>query len=619
MKIKSIIAMLLAGCVLAGVTSCKEEEAEYTPADVLTGQQVYFSNTTATTIELPTDANSVAIPLYRVNTKEAISVNVASESNNDNIKVAPTASFAADSKVADVVISYDPEKVEAGKYDTITVSISDDNYTTPYGITQLTLLVGQKEPWLSLGYGYYADSFIDDYFWKCEILQNQNDPTRYRIMKPYGAMWNYYGEADFYAASSEYMDIRVLEDGEEFNGVKVEGEGQVYFSPTNTGEYVDNYSDYIWAYHVAHFKAASTELYQNNAITAYQEDGSIGCVEIAPYHYMPEYGGGWNHTGSTYITIYFPGYEPSDYSLTVSYAGRFFDADENLFAVANLEEVGADVAEVKLVVVPGKDNVSDALDILVFGEKESDAVISTTVKDAAKYNLPMPADAESGKYTIVAVSFDSEGEAQDYDYDTFSYTASGEVKETWTPVYVGDYEYTIFFGSEDEPEVDPDLVLFQSDTNPNRYKIEHWGYDVDFIFSMDPETGLLAFDDFFTGYSHPSYGDVYGVDIYNSYADEEPSYYKDGVFYFNISYEVSAGSFGGGFEKFTLTGNYSAAKSRLAKAAKAPKTKKSHKTNLVQAKPTMKNQKVKNYRAKVSKAVKPAKAVAYDVFSKYAK
>lgn len=619
MKIKSIIAFLLAGSMLASVTSCKEEEAEYTPAEVLAGQQVYFSNTTETTVNLPSDQNSVSVPLYRVNTKDAVTVNIASTTTNEDIKVAKTADFAAQSDKSEVVISYDPEKIEAGKYETITVSISDKDYSTPYGITTLTLLVGQPEPWILLGTGQYCDTFIDDYMWDCEIYQHQTDPNRYRIMKPYGSMWNYYGESAMFAASSDYMDITVLENGETFSDVLVEGDGQVYFTPTNTGEFVDSYSDYIWAYHVAHFKAASTELYQNCSIVAYQEDGSIGEINLSPYHFMPNYGAGWNHTGSPYIYIYFPGYEPSDYSLTVSYAGRMYDAEENLYALANLEEMGENVAEVKFVVVPGKDNVQGGFDIIL-GENPDDAVVSG--KATGKYELPMPADAESGKYTIVAVSFDEDGEAQDYDYDTFSYTAAGAVTETWTPAFVGTYTYSLFFiGEDDAPVDDEGLVLYQSDINPNRYKIEHWGYDVDFIFNMDPATGELSFDDTYTGYTHSKYGDVYIVDAYNTYEDvTDPSYYKGGVFYFNVSYEVSAGSFGDGYETFKITGEASAAKARAAKKAKVAK-KLHHKTSLVEQNPSCrKNQKVRSFSG--VKKVKPAKVKAvadYDLFSKYAK
>lgn len=126
----------------------------------------------------------------------------------------------------------------------------------------------------------------------------------------------------------------------------------------------------------------------------------------------------------------------------------------------------------------------------------------------------------------------------------------------------GDFRYTAFFVDEGEEYADdPDLDLYQNPNKENTYLITHWGYDVTFNFTMDPETGVITFPYFYSGYTSSTYGPVYvfnakdywsaetlekypemGAD---SYYDSEKKQYN-----FNLVYAVSAGYFGYGWEYF---------------------------------------------------------------------
>jgi hypothetical protein len=99
-------------------------------------------------------------------------------------------------------------------------------------------------------------------------------------------------------------------------------------------------------------------------------------------------------------------------------------------------------------------------------------------------------------------------------------------------------------------------VLYQSDKDANRWKIEHWGYDVDFIFTFDQTTGEILVQDQETGYEYGSYGVVMVDDIvdYTGSQNYGYSYYENGAFHFNVVYYVSAGIFSYGEETFELTG-----------------------------------------------------------------
>lgn len=628
MKVRNIIASLLAVPVLVGMTACSEKEADYTAAQVLSGEQVFFPNDMSTTIELSTEENSFTVPLNRVKTTERTAINLVSTSSSASIAVPSTALFEEGTNVTDITITYDPEQVEAGRYDTLTIAISDDSYTTPYGATNVTLLVGQAEPWVSLGTGWFYDGFMDDYSWRVQIEQNQLNPTLYRVVAPYRAMWNYYGQADRVAASSDYLTFRIFpagtvlgqnSDGEE---VATPKDDCVFFADVNTGYFHSTYNQYILALHPANFYSTSTpEKFANNSVVAYNEDGTPGEIALAPYYYMDGVGG-WNHTSDPgYIDIYMPGYEPKDFSVYTSYKGKYYDADDNLFIVASVDSLGEDVAETRLTVTEGKDSYSAGINAILGAEEGDESVVS--IVGVGKVNIPFPADAESGKYTITAVSYDEEGEAQSYSYATFNYVAANAEEDTWTLVGTGDYTYSVFFGSVDEPAVDEGLALYRNDKNPALFKIEHWGYDVDFLFTMDAEGNVLVADQE-TGYTHSTYGMVSVDDCVDAYEDTEhgvSSYDAEtGTFNFAVVYYVSAGAFGRGIETFQLN---AASKARSAKAKQPKRLGQKAATQSLSSKTTQKCYKVRGYQARAQRQAKPAmveKATpSYDLFSKYAR
>lgn len=540
--------LLMAGVLCASLFSACSSDDSFEAGPQAVGQQAFFPQGTETKYEVSMDATSFDIPVQRVGT-EAVTLPLKVTSNSTIFTVPTSLSFAQGKTESKLTVSYNPDDVVVGQYDTITVTVPEE-YSTPYGLNTLTFVAGVDEPWVSLGMGKFSDWYSME---KCpydvEYQQSGLFPNHFRIVKPYSEAY----EAEEWEGDTpdDYLYFRILEPGEELHGITITRDDLVVFDDCVTGYYNSTYDATIILCHPSEFSSTATceDDIANNYVASYQENGLPASVSIGPWMYMDGIGG-YNYSTYEYVVeLTFPGV--ADYSCEVEYAGRRIDVEENTFVLANCT-LAADVASAKLALIQGKN--SSAINAAVEGIANGSIEAVEVTADKEEYEVPMPADAESDSYTLVLVTFDAAGEVQDYNTATFVYTAAGAPTEEWTPAYVGTFRYTLLFGSEEEPYDDEGLQLSVSSLNPNRYKIEHVFYDVDFIFEM-AEDGTISFDDQFTGYTHSSYGEVYVTDMYLSNPDEfDPSYYEDGVFNFSIGYFVEDGFLSYGTETFTLTG-----------------------------------------------------------------
>ncbi len=453
-----------------------------------------------------------------------------------------------------------------------------------------TITIAKEYDWVSIGTGHFADAFLFGDTYEVEYQQCVQDPTMYRLVDPYSEGLEeegYVDEGDVVNGPSEYVVFKLLQPGDVIDdSITITMNDLVYFQPYMTGYYSSNYSAEVWALHPSARPNTAAEAYfTHNRVESYQADGTPGIVQFAPRYWM--YGvGGWNYSQyDGVVTLTFPGVQIMDYSGSISYAGLYTDLEGTQYALGDVT-LGSDVAYARAVLVEGKDNVNDAYAGIADGSLEY-----VEVTEDGQVQLAVPADAATGKYTLVLFTYDSTGEIQEYDYSTFDYRGYGPA-ETWTARYVGDYVYTLYFGSEDEPYNDEGLTLYQSDSDETRFKIEHWGYDVDFAFTMQAD-GSIVVDDQETGYTHSSYGAVMVDDLtdYTGSTAYGTSSYdaSTGTFSFALVYYVSAGAFNYGTETYTVTD--AATKERIAKAIEAAKAKKNRTLN-VQAKRPSKRQNV---------------------------
>ena len=390
MKLKNIISSALLLACVASLNSCKNDDYELpempNASYVENTQQAFFSNTgVETTIEITPDGNTFSIPVKRMG-RDAATVKVTSEvlgENLQNIQGGESITFAAGEAEGLLHYTYDPSAVELGQFDTLVVTIAPE-FATAYGANTMTFLVGQSEPWVSLGTGYFADEFQGGNPYPVEIMQNGVDPRRFRIMKPYDEMaaTDYPSSVTGASELSEYMEITLLQPGDNVGGVTITQEGLVYFTQTAAGYYEgEGYgSDCVW--HVAdgyvltsdntraeRFPNGLTEDYfVNSVVTAYQEadaDGNVlpATIQLAGWYGATDFGPvkSWYFAedASVRIKITFPGVQIFDLSASIAFDGVSYDfSGKNAYANITVE-LGEDIAGANIYIFKWNEDFTD--------------------------------------------------------------------------------------------------------------------------------------------------------------------------------------------------------------------------------------------------------------------
>ena len=167
MKTNKILSALAAGLVLVGAASCTEK-ANWDPAPIYSGEEVYFSPQEIGTLDIETDATSVDFKLYRSNGEKAATVVLNSTVTDPDGEPAteifdcPTeVTFPAGETVVNVPVGITFSAVTAEKPYTLKVTIGDGE-GTPYGPTEATFTL------------LYATKYTE---WEYIITINENIPV----------------------------------------------------------------------------------------------------------------------------------------------------------------------------------------------------------------------------------------------------------------------------------------------------------------------------------------------------------------------------------------------------------------------------------------------------------
>jgi hypothetical protein len=273
-----------------------------------------------------------------------------------------------------------------------------------------------------------------------------------------------------------YIQLTILKKGETYRGVEITQDGLVGYGLLNTGYFHSTYeADVLMVYPGMFNSLQNEDVYAYNYVVEWQENGLPGRIQLAPYYYMDGVGG-WNNTTSDDIVIIdFPGYNPKDLSIEVDYLGVLTDSQGQANAAITLT-LGSDVTEAKAVVVSADADPDAVADAIAAGEMEATPI-------AAGYNFVPIEEGLSGKLMVVSVVLD-EGAVKGLALNNFEYY--GGAANPWEVAGIGNFVYTAFFGTEEEPFVDEGLEL-QYNAEEDVYRITHWGHDIDFTFMLDKE------------------------------------------------------------------------------------------------------------------------------------
>jgi len=487
MALLSVMALTLGSCT---------EEYEYSAAKV-EGQQVYFSNALGSTLNLSNTESSYALTLNRVDTSSELTVNLTLSDESGIYSIPSSVTFAQGDSAVQFNLSYDPAKLEYDVFNDVTIAIADADYTTPYGNSAYTFSAGMPSPYVLLGTGTFADNNLGlSGYAEVEIYQNQNNPNEIRVMHPYDDYVEYFtekGEKTFPDLVPEYLQLYIMNKGDMFpSGATATEDGLVYFDQAYIGFIL--FSDSENCTQILHPSMLSGLPVEYNRVLDWQDDGTPGQIQLAPY-YMDHIEGNSVYGQSLAaqnggIIITFPGFDPKDYTVEVSYLGAFSSADGDSYAMGNVT-LGEDIEEAKVAVVEGND-ANAALAQVISG-----AVETVTVTESGEVRIPCK---YSGACTMVAIGY-AEGEMQAYSAAAFDFTLG---PSDWTTIGTGLYTDHIFClnlvnssTGEPAPPVQYPVQVQESNTTPGVYRIlkpyapDVYGYAGDFGYDTSKNYNII--------------------------------------------------------------------------------------------------------------------------------
>lgn len=492
--------MVLVSLVALAISSCTSDY-DYTGAPKV-ANEVYFSNTQQSKIELSKSNSSFVVTLHRVETKGELTVLLNYTPDEGSIFSVPNhVTFADGEAEAPITITYNPEDLQYGTYNGGTISVANEDYDTTYGIGSFTFEAGATE-WMDINTNKSTGAFRDDAIssllgidpptFDVKIQKSVVEEGKYRILNPYKA-W-----ADEYAEENE----ATYDGADHYWVINATDPDYVYFEPCETGvdlglgavtatSFVANYLSQ--GVTLDKIKTAKPELFGK------LEKGVITMPAKSLLLIMGEkmYYGGTNGL----FSVALPGNVIADYRVEAAYKGRFTDANDNDFAQVTMT-LSNDVAKVKYALVSASSDLNATVSGIIDGSVASKEV-------SASGDVQVPFD-ETGKYVLVMVLYNANDEAVGSDVLNLSLKSSKDAAEVWNDVAAGTVTVGVkSYGSILFQQGDPGVlmgkpvvtegVLSQSGSDPTKFRITPFADDKTPLEFTVAEDGSITVDTQETG------------------------------------------------------------------------------------------------------------------------
>lgn len=483
---------LLSVAVALGLAACSNNEYEYTPAEVTPGAQVFFPLSNESSVDLTLASTTFNIPVQRTDSAEALTVGLKVEGDTKGIYSFPTTvSFAANQAKTNISVGVDNTKLQYDSLQTVTVTITDEKNTTPYGPSAYTFKVGAPSPltpWVTnptafrngggigefplgtMGTGTY--SFVqyaegDQEGVKVSMRQNTAQPNVVQFkIDAWGA-----GD-DFYTDDG----VEVILDGlwDEDNQVY-----RITWPATFTGYVSSKYGD-VYVADAVTYGAWRTAKGDEDWVITWEQAPSYynpatGKFTLSVFYYVDA---GYFGGGAEYLQM--DGFYVPDYSAKLTYKGVLNGVDDLTYAAADLE-LGVDAKDVRAIVMTQDDDASAVADALAQGELEGLAV------EGGRIEVPFDAEELATPKLRLIVAVIEEGEVLSVAQANFEYY--GGAPNPWTNLGTGSFtdDFILpFFGYDPE---DYPVDIQESNETPGVYRLLKMFSAVAADFGIDSGTG----------------------------------------------------------------------------------------------------------------------------------
>ncbi len=425
MKLLNKILYGLMAVPFFALASCDNEE-EYKPGepDVDGCYGVYFPSQEIKTNYEPTEALEFTVTAARKVEKGAISVPLEIIGNEKGYFELPSTIDFADGE-AETSFTVKFSKAPLGEQLSLSLQITDPQYVSKYSSFDASVSASVIiEKWISLGKGKIRDDCFSTFYktgnpeWEVEILENDSQKGFYRLVDPYGDNFPYSKQGTYDKSKTYYFEVHA----EDPSGVYI----PVQYIGRDWGEGM------MMIGSIAGLKIA-----QGATLDSQKSAGNTGTLEKGIITFPKNtlaFGEANYNNGGLYAAnkdgmfrICLPGAVPVDYALSAT----FGYSSEGALPIAF--KMGADIASVKYAIYQGK--LADA-DIktnvtAIAGNKEPNAKV---VGETGVESVTL---AKTDVYTLVAVGFDSKGEAQASVAGSFNYVAKEDSEKHAVVVNAG--------------------------------------------------------------------------------------------------------------------------------------------------------------------------------------
>lgn len=397
---KYITKFLLMGIVaVAGLLSACTSSDDFEPGPKDSGAQVYFPNTIPSEFNVGDDESSVTIPVRRVVTDAAMTVNILAsiEQGQEGILNIPSSvSFEAGSDLANLVITFNRSALVDGTEYKASLLLNDEQNLTQYGNNMIDITI-IPWPWEELGTGKYRDGWLCGLFegnlveLDVTIHKHKSQEGVYMVEEMFG--WTFMTE--FFGATQSqlsgqfsYTPTNITIDCSDPANVKI---AKQY---TGITEGVYNYGDFF-------IESAAPGTFVNGVIT-FPEDGINAYMTGYSSDPLPT-----NPDGTFRIML--PDAEITDYVLTATYGGMLVNSDNTSASAVIDFTYGADVTGINYVIAEGDVEASAATLAAQIANGTAENILSVEEFVVGAGSVSIKADLTTpGHYTVVALPLDKE-------------------------------------------------------------------------------------------------------------------------------------------------------------------------------------------------------------------